>query len=119
MYEYKATVIDIHDGDTIHADVDLGCDIHTRLTLRFMGINAPELSTPAGSVSRDWLVNELKDGNLVIRTVKDRREKYGRYLAWLWHQSEGSFINGAFVTLLPSINDRMVASGQAVVYPIK
>jgi endonuclease YncB( thermonuclease family) len=39
------------DGDTIHCGVDLGMDVATQQTLRFYGINAPEMSTAEGKVS--------------------------------------------------------------------
>lgn len=119
MYEYKAAVLDIHDGDTIRVDIDLGCDTHERMTLRLMGINAPELSTASGPAARDHLASLLgfpANTALVIRTVKDRREKYGRYLAYLWRADEGTFGPNSFVTTVPSVNDRMVTDGFAVVY---
>jgi len=43
MYEYKANLIRVIDGDTIFVDVDLGFHIHVKSYLRFARINAPEL----------------------------------------------------------------------------
>jgi micrococcal nuclease len=105
MYEYRGTVLSVVDGDTIHADIDLGCDIHTRLTLRLAGINAPEKATLEGKAASVWLDAHLpgEPNALLIRTVKDRREKYGRYLAEL-------FVRGV------SINEAMVLAGYAVPY---
>lgn len=103
MYEYRATLISVVDGDTIHADVDLGCDIHTRLTLRLAGINAPEKGTAEGKAAAAWLSTHLPITGMIIRTVKDRREKYGRYLAHV-------FVNGV------SVNEEIVAAGHAVPY---
>lgn len=71
------------DGDTIHAEVDLGFDVRETMTLRFMGINAPEMSTPEGVAAKAHLIELLGSASLTIRTEKDRREKYGRYLATL------------------------------------
>jgi len=105
MYEYAAQVLDVYDGDTIHVEVDLGCDIDTRLTVRLAGINAPELAVkPAGPDARDFLAATLGAGAITLRTIKDRREKYGRYLG---------------ILILPdgtNVNDLMVSSGHAVVY---
>jgi micrococcal nuclease len=86
MYEYAATVVDVHDGDTITVNVDLGFDqSFNKMHLRLLGLNAPELSTPAGKLSQTYLAALLSTaGNvLTIRTVKDKQEKYGRYLATL------------------------------------
>lgn len=110
------------DGDTLHVEVDLGCDIQVRLTLRLAGINAPEMSTPAGKVAKDWLQIALVAASgqgfndLVLRTVKDKREKYGRYLAHIWTVGDGVFTDWGFATDVPSLNERMVVAGQAVAY---
>lgn len=112
MYEYRATIMRVVDGDTVHADVDLGFDIRVRMKFRLTGINAPELNTDAGKMARAHLIDLLgmpPEGMgqpvMLVRTEKDRQEKYGRYLATL---------------LLPdgtSVNQRMVADGFAAVYP--
>lgn len=82
MYEYNATIVSVVDGDTAHLDVDLGLDTSQRITVRFYGINAPETSTPAGKDVRTILREKLPVGCQVrILTYKDKREKYGRYLA--------------------------------------
>lgn len=116
IYEYKAQIVTVTDGDTVRADIDLGCDVRLRLTLRLAGINAPEMSTLEGPVAKAWLTDVVGAGQLVMRTIKDRREKFGRYLGYLWRVDEGVFTDWGFTTDLPSINERMVTAGQAVVY---
>lgn len=108
-YMYGAWLIDIHDGDTLHCGIDLGCDVALHLTVRFYGLNAPELSTPAGKVSlawvQQWFATNCPDGKFVLQTVRDSREKYGRYLGII-------FAPGG----TQSLNDALVAAGQAVPY---
>lgn len=107
MYDYQALVLDVHDGDTITVDVDLGFRIHHQMELRFLGINAPELKTPEGVAARDYLLTKVKPGDTVrIVTVAtpskdDKREKYGRYLATIY---VGDL----------DVNEDMVKSGHAV-----
>ena len=109
MYEYRAQVTRVVDGDTVHARVDLGCDVRIDLTIRLYGINAPELSTPEGPPARAWLQGRLDEykGAIVLRTVKDRREKYGRYLGTLLVGEPGPLID---------LNLAMIAAGHAVAY---
>jgi micrococcal nuclease len=83
MYEYRCTVTRVVDGDTVHADVDLGCDVHLGLTLRLAGIDTPELPTVEGIAAKERLSELLAEGPVILKTIKDRREKYGRYLAIL------------------------------------
>lgn len=85
MYEYRAVVVAVHDGDTISLDVDCGFDIHiVRLEVRLSGVDAPELkrSDQLGEQARDslsaWLV--AHPGPYIAHTEKDHTEKYGRYL---------------------------------------
>lgn len=103
MYLYKATILRVVDGDTVDALVDLGFHITIEMKLRLYGINAPEMKTEAGHPARDYL-KSLLDGKIItLKTIKDKREKYGRYLAIL-------IADNAIV------NDMMVNAGHAVPY---
>ena len=43
MYEYKATVVKIVDGDTVDVDIDLGFGVVLKdERVRIMGIDTPE-----------------------------------------------------------------------------
>jgi micrococcal nuclease len=109
VYEYRARVRSVYDGDTIRADIDCGFGIWTaNQSLRLLGIDAPELGKPGGKESRDYLRGLLPVGTAVtIRTVKDETEKYGRLLATIWDR------DGAYGD---SVNDFMVTSGHAKPY---
>lgn len=108
LYHYRARVVGVHDGDTCTVDIDLGLTLWKRgETIRLARINAPELggtSARRGIQSRDHL-RALVDGKeIILATIRDQREKYGRYLGELWIEARGSLIN---------VNDAMVAAGHA------
>lgn len=109
MYEYRATVVSVYDGDTATFDVDLGFFVHLkRVRVRLAGINAPEMvrGVPAGVESRNYLRTLIPVGSSVtLRTVRDRQEKYGRWLA--------SITNSYGV----EVNDEMISAGHAVLRP--
>jgi endonuclease YncB( thermonuclease family) len=122
MYEYKASLMSVHDGDTVTVDLDQGLREHRIMNIRFYGINAPELWTPEGKVSRDHLVSLLGADSgiaLVIRTIKDAADKYGeRWDGKVWLESAGTWgPDNQFVVSTPSLNDTMIADGFAVKYP--
>jgi micrococcal nuclease len=103
-YVYRARVEnekDIYDGDTITVVIDLGFNIDFgELTLRLHGINAPEMrgaEKEAGRKSRDWLRARLKDREFIVQTIRDRKGKYGRYLAIIW--VDGVNVNEEMVQL--------------------
>jgi len=102
MYEYRATLIRVVDGDTVWLDVDLGFDVRRKDSFRLFGIDAPEMGTPEGAAAKDWLLRRLPSV-FMIRTEKDRREKYGRYLVTL-------IVNGS------DINQEMLDQGIAREY---
>lgn len=106
-YTYDAIVRLIHDGDTVTIDVDLGFRLWIHgLRIRLYGINAPELSTPEGKKAKTVLEGILPiDRPVVIETIKDRTEKYGRILGKI------TVIAGQ-----PTVNDQMVALGAAKAY---
>jgi micrococcal nuclease len=115
VYQYRATILDVIDGDTVHAEVQLGCDVTIKLTLRLAGINAPDLHVggqpnQAGVDARSHLIGLLftqvgvTQPVVTLSTIRDHKERYGRYLA--------------FITT-PSgirVNDQMVLDGYAVAW---
>lgn len=104
---YVATVISHHDADTSHVVMMLGADVLVNLTVRWAGLNAPELSTPEGKAALAYVNVLLPPGTeVLVQSVKSGREKFGRYLARFFDR------NGEGL----SYNQRMIDAGQAVAY---
>lgn len=72
-------VVGVHDGDTVTLDLDLGWFLTNRQPVRVAHINAPELSTPAGLVSRDR-VRQLLPVGTKVELISTGLDKYGRSL---------------------------------------
>jgi micrococcal nuclease len=83
-YSYKAIVKSVHDGDTFTADIDLGFGVWLKdQTIRLFGINAPEVKgefRSLGFTSRDRLSELTINKEILLETIKDKKEKYGRWL---------------------------------------
>lgn len=107
-YIRRAKLIEVTDGDTVILDTDLGCDLHHKMKCRLSGINAPEKNTTAGQTAKAFLMRLLlgHTENLIIKTYKDEKEKYGRYLAVIYLPTEEGM----------SVNQMMIDAGHAVVY---
>jgi micrococcal nuclease len=91
MYEYKGKVISIYDGDTLTAEVDLGFNINITEKFRLSGLNAPEVrgeERGSGLISRDKLRDKILGKEVIIKTFKDSTEKYGRYIAEIYLETE-------------------------------
>lgn len=103
-YCYRAQVVRIVDADTMVLDVDLGLETTRRLTVRLWGIDAVERrddkSPEAVQFVAEWILkNADKGGWIEVRTIKDTREKYGRYLVSLMSSDpDGSDLNYALVS---------------------
>lgn len=112
MYEYKATVIRVIDGDTIDADVDVGFYATLRLRLRFIGIDTPELNSKdpverekalkAKAYVESILLSDPKP-TLVVKTSK--ADSFGRWLADITYTNGGVSKN---------LNEELLERGLAV-----
>lgn len=107
-YTYYARVVKVNDGDTCTVEIDLGLMMWKHgETIRLARINAPELhgrSAKKGAESRDFLKTLIEGKEVVLVTIRDKREKYGRYLGEIWLLSDGVHVN---------VNDMLVAAGHA------
>jgi len=108
MYEYKATVVDVYDGDTIKVDIDLGFGVVlSRQTIRLTDINTPEVkgvSKTAGISVREWVKERILGKEIVLHTKKDSKGKYGRWLGVVIYVDESSGTN---------LNEELVRTGRA------
>lgn len=110
LYHYKARVVDVYDGDTCTVDIDLGLSTWVRgEKIRLHRINAPEVkgsSRSKGIRSRDALRKLILGKDIFLQTIKDRKEKYGRYLGEVWvKDAKKGYVN---------VNDWIVQEGFAV-----
>ena len=113
MYQYKATITRIIDGDTVDCDIDLGFSVTlTRQRIRLHGIDTPESRTrdkvekKYGLLAKQYLKDliEKEDSHVLIETSKEKRGKFGRIL--------GKLVNAGGVC----VNDLMCETGHAVPY---
>lgn len=89
MYEYKAKVVRVIDGDTLEVDIDLGFKTTLqREKLRLIGIDTPEIRSSNlkekehGLQAKEYVEGLLSVGSeILVKTEKDKTGKYGRYLA--------------------------------------
>ena len=105
IYIYKANVTSVYDGDTITCDIDCGFGVVLKKQkIRLYGLNAPEVrgeSKELGIVTRDKLRDRILNKEIRLKTIKDKKGKYGRYIATIYLDSE-------------NINDWLVENNLAV-----
>jgi micrococcal nuclease len=111
-YVYKAEIINVVDGDTVDAIVDLGFKMRTTQRLRLLGINAPELHgtdpelRTQAQKAKIFLQNIILNKEVLIRTTKS--DAFGRYLAEIKVLLDDGI---AF-----NVNRELLASGLALPY---
>lgn len=82
MYEYKAKIIDVYDGDTFTFEVDLGFSIKVTEKIRLAGINTPEVKGDEkikGYEVKDYVSDLILNKDVTIKVYK--KGKFGRYVA--------------------------------------
>jgi len=114
MYEYRANVVKVVDGDTVDVDIDLGFGICMKdERVRIMGIDTPESRTRDkvedlfGEAAKAR-VGQLLSGDVVLKTQiarngEDMKGKFGRIL--------GDFKIGDKM-----LTDILIEEGHAVAY---
>ena len=89
MYEYRATLRRVVDGDTVDVDIDCGLDIVlSNQRIRLYGIDTPESRTrdleekKFGKLASQFLEDHLPT-TFTLRTRLDGKGKFGRILGEL------------------------------------
>jgi endonuclease YncB( thermonuclease family) len=110
MYEYKAEVIRIVDGDTIVLRIDLGFKLSYKVSCRLHGINCPELRSKSAServaakAAKDFTQGELAIGSTVL-VYSVELDKYGRPLVDIFYGDK-------------HLNEELVSNNHAKLYMI-
>jgi micrococcal nuclease len=111
MFIYKANITEVHDGDTLTADIDLGFGVWLKgQKFRLAKINTPELKGPTSTeaiAARERLKQLVLDRTVTINTNHDQKEKYGRWLATIVIQEDKNSID---------VNSTLVKEGLAKEY---
>jgi len=112
MYDYKAKVIRVVDGDTAEVVIDLGFNVTIRETVRFARIDAYETrlgkkTTPEmkkiGLEAKQYVIDTIEGKEIYLKTYKDSG-KYGRYIADIFLDFE----------MTQNLNDDLVIKKYAV-----
>jgi endonuclease YncB( thermonuclease family) len=86
-YTYRAEILNVIDGDTILANIDLGFNVNKEQRIRLSGINAKEMDTPKGKEAHFYLRSLLANtNNVIIKTNKV--DIYGRFVADIFYLEE-------------------------------
>lgn len=84
-YEYNAKVTAVYDGDTYTVDIDLGLGVWMRgQKIRLFGVDTPEVrgeGKAEGKRVRDYVRDVILDQPVLLKTRRDKKGKYGRWLA--------------------------------------
>jgi len=106
MYQYKAIVDRVVDGDTVDLIIDVGFKITTHQRIRLAKINTPETYNvkkdseeyKKGRVSKEYVLKRLADNNneVIIETDK-LTGKYGRYIGTILLDDSETSLNKELV----------------------
>ena len=87
MYEYKAVITNVVDGDTFDMDIDLGFHIHIHERVRLLNVDTPEKfgeEKPLGLIVKQYAINHFLGKEVIINSEKDDiaadTDSFGRWL---------------------------------------
>ena len=111
MYEYKAKLIRVIDGDTIDCYIDLGFNVTLKERVRLKGIDTPETRTrdldekKKGLAAKQRVIDLFENVSEFIVITEIHKGKYGRILGTI---------------MLPdhkiSLNEMLLKEGHAEIY---
>ncbi len=122
MYEYKAKLVRVVDGDTVDAMIDCGFSVFRKERIRLKGINAPESRTrdkeekKRGLAAKARLKELIREGKneFMVKTSIDKKGKYGRLLGELFLILKSN--NTIKKANIKSYNQTLVDEGHATLY---
>ena len=118
MYEYRAKVIRVIDGDTFLILFDLGLGVFKEEKVRLARVDTPETygvkkdsqeymdGKRSTKFVVDWL--SLNNNEVFVKTLKDKKGTYGRYLVEIF----GTVDYNVNINL----NDLLLENGLATLY---
>ena len=121
MYEYKAIVDRVVDGDTIDVTIDLGFKTWKKVRVRMEGINTPESRTRDLEEKKKGLaakarLQEILDYNSNKCVLKvSGVGKFGRAIASVYVDTLSPASNKSSMTEI-NINKQLIEEGHAVAY---
>lgn len=101
MYEYKAKVDRVIDGDTVDFIVDLGFHVNIKIRCRLERVNTPEKGQSDWAYATETLSKLLAEKGEYVTIKTKKTEKYGRWLVdidgvndilsakWPWEEKHG------------------------------
>ena len=113
MYEYRAIVTSMYDADTMRCDIDLGFGVWLKnQVVRWFKIDAWEVrgeEREKGILARDRGHELVLNKEVILKTYKDEKGKYGRWLAEV-------YLPGVPLEWDHSINQQLINEGHAKPY---
>ena len=99
MYEYKAKLKRVVDGDTCDAYIDLGFDVSVMKRIRFMGVDTWESRTrdlkekAKGLIAKAYTKEMLEKNDCCFIIKSHGVGKYGRVLGEIFIEGEKETLN--------------------------
>lgn len=101
MYEYKARIERVIDGDTFELDIDAGFNMHYYTKVRIKDIDCPEKNSRNGEIEKraglhvfHWANEKLFWKVVKIKTYKP--DSFGRWLVDMyvnWDNDDDDYVN--------------------------
>jgi micrococcal nuclease len=108
MYQYRAKLKRVVDGDTIDAIIDLGFKMTTEQRIRLKGINTPEIwrqkkdsqEYKRGMEAKDYVIKRFEENGNVFTIHTDKETGvYGRYIGAVFFDDSQESLNAELLRI--------------------
>jgi micrococcal nuclease len=112
VYQYKAKLVRVVDGDTVILDFDLGFHVRFEQRVRLARIDAIERKDDPERLATTAVINWFAGTNneVFVKTTLDKTDKYGRVIGEITQ----TFVGKANMNDHSNLSDHQVVYGHAV-----
>ena len=108
MYEYRAKLKRVVDGDTVDFIVDLGFNIQTKIRSRLLGVNTPERGHP------DWKKATTECARLLSVVANTKGSEFASAEHWVTIRTSKTGKYGRWLVEIDGVTDEL-----AKIWPYK
>ena len=101
MYEYRAKIKRIVDGDTVDFMVDLGFGVHVAIRTRLIGVDTPERGHP------DWKKATNECGRLLSIVSETKGHEVGCPEHWVTIKTHKTGKYGRWLVEIDGVTDKL------------
>jgi micrococcal nuclease len=112
-YLYRATVLEVIDGDTVNLQIDLGFYTNKEQRIRLACLDCHEINTTKGKTAKQFTTEKLANTKTIIIQTR-KADIYGRYIAHIFYDPTNKLSMREIFTKGIYLNEELLQNKMAI-----